>query len=156
MSTPINAKTRRLIQDSAIRRLSYKRRACTNLYVLDEVQPAKSVIRARHQVIQIKKPTAVVFVDEEPLANWAHDCRYLLHDADTGELYKEVKAGFPPHLVNPPETFKAYHTPIVAQNPLRKIWTLDMEVLFPWRMRKGNRYAILYSGASNNRHTNDL
>jgi hypothetical protein len=156
MATPISTKTLRLIQDSAIRRLSSKRRASTNLYVLDDVQPAKSVIRARHQVIQIKKPTAVVFVDEEPLANWAHDCRYLLHDADSGKLYQEVRAGFPPYLVNPPDTFKAYHTPVVAQNPLRKIWTLELEVLFPWRFRKGNRYAILFSGASNNRHTNDL
>ena len=156
MSKPINPKTLRLIQDRAIRRLSSKRRASTNLYVLDDIQPAKSVIRARHQVIEIKKPTAVVFVDDEPLANWAHDCRYLLHDAETGKLYQEVKASFPPYLVEPPDTFKAFHTPVVAQNPLRRIWTLDLEVVFPWRLRKGNRYAILFSGASNNRHTNDL
>jgi len=156
MPTPINAKILRLIQDSAIRRLSSKRRESTNLYILDDVQPAKSVIRARHQVIQIKKPTAVVFVDEEPLANWAHDCYYLLHDADSGKLYQEVKASFPPYLVNPPDTFKAYHTPVVAQNPLRKTWALDLEVVFPWRIREGIRYAILFSGASNNRHTNDL
>lgn len=97
-----------------------------------------------------------MFVDEEPLANWAHDCHYLLHDADSGQLYQEVKASFPPYLVNPPDTFKAYHTPVVAQNPLRKTWSLDLEVVFPWRIREGIRYAILFSGASNNRHTNDL
>jgi hypothetical protein len=156
MPTPINDKTRRIIQDNAIRRLSNKRKASTNLYVLDDVQPAKTTIRARHQAIPIKKPTAVVFVDQEPLANWSHDCLYLLHDADSGKLYQEVKAGFPPYLVNPPETFKAFHTPVVAQNPLRKVWSLELEVIFPWRLRKGNRYAVLFSGASNNRHTNDL
>ena len=156
MATPINVKTLRLIQDSAFRRLSTKRRASTNLYVLDDVQPAKSVIHARHQAIRIKKPTAVLFVDDDPLANWAHDCRYLLHDANDGKLYQEVQASFPPFLVDPPSTFKAFHKPVVARNPLRKIWTLAQEVAFPLRISKGKRYAILYSGASNNRHVNDL
>jgi len=156
MKTPIDPKILRSIQDATFRRLSAKRRATTNLYVLEEIQPAHSEIMARHQRIPIKKPSVVVFVDDNPLANWAHDCRYLLHEADSGKLYQEVQAGFPPFLVNPPDTFKAFHTPLVAQNPLRKIWSLDQKVLFPWRIRKGNRYAILFSGASNNRHTNDL
>jgi len=156
MATTINAKTLRSIKDSAFRRLSAKRRSTTNLYVLEEIQPAKSVIQAGHQAIPIKQPTVMVFVDDEPMANWSHDCRYLLHDADSGKLYQEVKAGFPPFLVNPPDTFKAFHTPVVMQNPLRKIWTLDLGIAFPWRIRKGNRYAVLFSGASNNRHTNDL
>lgn len=156
METLVNSKILRAIQDGAFRRLSAKRRITTNLYVLEDVQPAKSVIKARHQAIPIKEPTAVVFVDDEPMANWSHDCRYLLYNADSGKLYQEVEAGFPPYLVNPPDTFKAFHTPVVAQNPLRKIWTLDLKVAFPWRIRKGNRYAVLFSGASNNRHTNDL
>ena len=156
MATTINAKTLRSIKDNAFRQLSTKRRASTNLYALEDIQPAKSVIKAGHQQIPIKQPTAVVFVDDEPLANWSHDCRYLLHDADSGKLYQEVKAGFPPYLVNPPDSFKAFHMPVVAQNPLRKIWTLDLDIAFPWRLRKGQRYAVLFSGASNNRHTNDL
>jgi len=156
MTTPISAKTLRAIQDGAFRRLSAKRRATTNLYILEDVQPANSEIRAGHQSIPIRQPTAVVFVDDEPMANWSHDCRYLLHNAEDGKLYQEVKAGFPPYLVNPPDTFRAFHTPVVAQNPLRKIWTLEIDVAFPFRLRKGNRYAILFSGASNNRHTNDL
>lgn len=153
----INAKTLRSIQDAAFRRLSAKRRSSTNLYILEDVQPAKSVIKAGHQVIPINQPTAVVFVDDEPLANWSHDCRYLLHNADSGKLYQEIKASFPPFLVDPPSTFKAYHCPVVAQNPLRKIWKLEAELAFPVRLYpKGERYAILFSGASNNRHTNDL
>lgn len=156
MTVLINADTLRVIKDKTVRRLSAKRRMTNNLYILEEVQPAQSVIKAGHQTIRLRQSTAVVFVDEEPMANWSHDCRYLLHDADTGELYKEVKASFPPYLVNPPPTFKAFHCPVVAQNPLRKVWPLELEFVFPWRIRKGNRYAILFSGASNNRHTNDL
>jgi hypothetical protein len=156
MSTLVDAKILRGIQDGAFRRLSAKRRATTNLYVLEDVQPANSEIKAGHQIIPIKQPTAVVFVDDEPMANWSHDCRYLLHDADNGKLYQEVKANFPPYLVNPPDTFKAFHISVATQNPLRKIWTSDLEIRLPWRFRKGKRYAILFSGASNNRHTNDL
>lgn len=148
--------TLRVVKDNALRRLSASRRATTNLYVMEDIQPADSVISARHQRITIDRPTAVVFVDDDPTANWSHQCRYLLHDAETGEQYQEVHAGFPPFLVNVPDTFQAFHMPVVAQNPLRKIWSLDLEVAFPLRVRKGNRYAILFSGASNNRHTNDL
>lgn len=133
-----------------------KRRLNTNLYVIDEVMTHENKIHARHQEINITKPTAVVFVDEDPLANWAHKCRYLLYDSENGRLYKEVKASFPPYLINPPDHFKAFHTPVVHQNPMRKIWSLRRKILFPLRFRKGNRYAILFSGASNNRHTNDL
>jgi hypothetical protein len=156
MTKIIDTQIKRLIQDRAFRGLSSKHRASTNLYVLEDIQPAKSVIKARHQSIRIKKPTVVVFVDEEPMANWAHDCRYLLHDADSGKLYHEVKAGFPPYLIDPPDTFKAFHMPVVEVNPHRKIWKLEKKIAFPWRIPKGKRYAILYSGASNNRHTNDL
>jgi hypothetical protein len=126
---------------------------------LNEVHPPRSTIQAGHQLINIKKPTAVVFVDDEPLANWSHDCRYLLHDPDNGKLYQEVKAGFPPFLVDPPSTFKGFHTPVVLHNPLRRIWTPAPEkvkIRFPWLAPKGQRYAVLFSGASNNRHTNDL
>lgn len=156
MRTPIDAKLLRAIQDSAFRRLSEKRRTTTNLYTLEEILSAESEVKAGHQKILIKKPTVVVFIDEEPMANWSHDCSYLLHDAATGELYREIKAGFPPYLVSPPETFRAFHAPVIMQNPLRKMWTLEREIFFPLRIRKGNRYAILFSGASNNRHTNDL
>ena len=149
-------RTLRTIKNAAFRRLSASRRATTNLYAWEEVQKADTVIHARHQEIPMDRPTAVVFVDDDPMANWSHECRYQLHDAETGDLYQEVHAGFPPFLVDPPATFKAFHMPVVAQNPLRTIWTLDPEIFLPWRARKGDRYAILFSGASNNRHTNDL
>lgn len=158
MTRSIDEKTLRNVKDNAFRKLSAKRRETTNLYVLEEVQESKSIINAGHQVIPVSRPTITVFMDENPLANWAHECRYLLHDAESGELYREVKASFPPYLVNPPESFKAFHRPVVSFNPERITWRLklDLEQMFPWRIRKGNRYAILYSGASNNRHTNDL
>jgi hypothetical protein len=156
MTTAINPKLLRSIQNSALQRLPARRRATTNLYLLEEVKPARSEVMARHQRIPIEQATIVVFVDDEPIANWSHDCRYLLHNAENGKLYREVKAEFPPYLVNPPKTFRAFHTPVALQNPQQKFWPLEEEVTFPWRLPMGTRYAILFSGASNNRHTNDL
>ena len=156
MAKPIHPDILRHIQDNAIERFSMKRRMTTNMYVLDEIQTHENVIRARHQEINITKPTAVVFVDDEPKDNWSHKCRYLLYNAETGQLYREVKAGFPHYLVHPPDNYKAFHTPVVVHNPMRKVWSLRKKILFPMRFRKGNRYAILFSGVSNNRHTNDL
>jgi hypothetical protein len=156
MTKHLNAKILRNIQDGAFRRLPAKRRESTNLYLMEEIQLTKSVIKAGHQTIKIARPTAVVFVDDEPMANWSHNCRYLLHDAETGELYQEVNASFPPSIVNLESTLKAFHTPVVAFNPLQIKWQLESKIRFPFRMRKGERYAILFSGASNNRHVNDL
>lgn len=152
----VNADILRTIQNNTFKRLSAKNRANTNLYVLEETLAEQSEIKAGHQRIPIKRPSIAVFVDEEPLANWSHRCHYLLHDADSGRLYQEVKAGFPPFLVNPPDTFIGFHLPVVAQNPLRKVWGIRDEIHFPLKIRKGRRYAVLFSGASNNRHTNDL
>ncbi|TCP43251.1 caspase family protein [Rhodovulum marinum] len=155
MTTPIDRRLLRKIQNGALRRLPARRRQATNLFVLDDVQKPGALLRARHQEIPVDRDTAVIFADDEPLANWSHDCRYLLHDARTGEMYREVQAGFPPFLLDPPDTFRAFHLPVVAQNPLRRVWTLERE-RFVFRLPKGRRYAILYSGASNNRHVNDM
>ncbi|NNL16301.1 MAG: hypothetical protein HKO81_06630 [Flavobacteriaceae bacterium] len=156
MRTPIDPKILRRIKDNSITRLSFKQRELFNLFVIDDVFPTESVIKARHQAIPIDRPTAVIFVDEQPLANWAHDCRYFLYDVKNAELYREVKASFPPYLNKEPEFFKAFHRPVVQQNPMREIWSLDRDIMMPWRIPKGKRYAILFSGLSNNRHTNDM
>ena len=82
-------------------------------------------------------------------------CRYLLYEPENGELYKTVEAQFPPSLTEEPESFKLFHEPVKWAKPdilwpvARPWWR------WPWRLN-GEAYAILYSGASNNRHTNDL
>lgn len=152
----VNEKTLREIKNATFRKLPAKMRNTANLHILNEVLPSGSSINAGHQKIAIRKPTIAVFIDEEPLANWSHKCRYLLHEAESGVLYSETKAGFPPFLVEPPNTFTAFHEPVVAQNPMQKIWSIREEIHFPLRLRDGRRYAILFSGASNNRHVNDM
>jgi hypothetical protein len=97
----------------------------------------------------------MVFADEAPLFNWGHPCRYLFYTADNGVLYKEEQAEFPPYLINPPESFELFHE-MVPKPSETLLWPPFHK---PPRIKKipwGKRYAVLFSGASNNRHVNDL
>lgn len=143
------------IQDDARLRLAFERQEPSNLYIETEVLRRGHTIEAQHQKIEIERDTVVVFADDVPLANWGHECRYLLYEPENGELYKTVEAQFPPSLTEEPESFKLFHEPVKWAKPdilwpvARPWWR------WPWRLN-GEAYAILYSGASNNRHTNDL
>lgn len=142
------------IQTDAVRRLPFARRTASHLFVLDDLRKAGAAVMAHRQSIPIDRDTAVVFADDEPQKNWAHDCRYLLYAADSGQLYREVPARFPPFLGESPPHFRAFHQPVVVQPGA--VHAVSPAIRMPFRIRDGRRFAILYSGASNNRHVNDL
>jgi len=128
----------------------------TNYFILEEVLPRAARLPIPRRSEQASRPTVVTFADDAPLLNWAHSCRYLLHDAETGELYNEIPAQFPPYASerDTPKSFYAFHQPVrfMEAEPYRRIER-------PYFIRprwQGNRYALLFSGMSNNRHTNDL
>jgi hypothetical protein len=149
------------IQLDAFQRMSWVNAKTANLHIETELLRKGHIINARHQEIPLKHDTVIVFSDDAPLYNWAHPCRYLLYDANSGKLYEEVKAEFPTHLNEPPETYKAFHMPVSfvrSPKPIFRIRT-DYASLMGSPLRfwnRGKRYAVLFSGASNNRHTNDL
>jgi hypothetical protein len=111
---------------------------------------------AYKQKIPVERDSVLVFADDAPRYNWAHPCRYLLHDARSGEFYREVRAQFPPYLMSdPPKTYQGFHLPVKHLEG-QLIYPIIPRLRCPIRFPKGQRYAVLYSGASNNRHTNDL
>ncbi|MBL8415909.1 MAG: hypothetical protein JNM42_15870 [Propionivibrio sp.] len=144
------------VKSGVVSGLSWRAARSTNLHVESSVLVKGDKLLAYKQRIPIERDTVMVFADDAPQYNWAHPCRYLLHDAKTGEFYREVKAQFPPYMTGEaPRTFQAFHQPVRI---------LDAELYYPVlprlrcpiRWTKGQRYAVLFSGASNNRHTNDL
>ena len=142
------------VQSDAVRRITpFWKNA--NLYVQREVLREGHTIQAQQQSIRLKRDSIVVFVDDAPQLNWGHPCRYLLYDARSNELYEQVYAAFPPHLVDTPEAFQLYHQQVSIDHS-RLVWQVrpDRIPLFP--LSRSQRYALLFSGASNNRHTNDL
>ncbi len=148
----------------SLRRMSWAKARAANLHIEETIMPRGHVIEAGHQKIILNRKTIMVFADDAPLYNWAHPCRYLLYDVNDGSLYDEVKATFPPNLVQTVETFKIFHQPtsFVQQDTfrihpeLRKDWASRLGDRFRFYPAQGKRYAVLFSGASNNRHTNDL
>jgi hypothetical protein len=127
----------------------------SNFYIQEEIFDPQSVVPVPRQKLNFSRPTIMAFADDAPRYNWAHSCRYLLYDAESGEQYSEVKAMFPPYAAEKeiPKTFYAFHEPVILA-PV-KYYPVEFypKIRFRW---PGKRYAILFSGMSNNRHTNDL
>jgi hypothetical protein len=143
------------IRSGVFESLAPPHRLTTNLYLDERIREKGEHLGPEFQKIVADRPCVLVFADDAPLANFGHDCRYLLHDPETGKLFREVAARFPPYLKKPPDTLRAFHEPIRVQpNPyLFRVWPILRCPIF---IPDGNRYAILYSGMSNNRHLNDL
>jgi hypothetical protein len=118
--------------------------------------------------IKIEQPTLVVFVDDEPGKNFGHRCHYLLYEAKTGEFKRKVSAQFPYFMFKKPETLELVRTcETIERYKRKKKIRVKLELAelsayaklapFPLKFQiHGRRYAILFSGASNGRHVNDL
>ena len=144
----------RRIQEDAFRSLPGAKLHSTNLHIDLEIREAGRHIGPEFDKIVADRSTVVVFVDEEPQANFQHPCRYRLYDARNGTLYRETPARFPPYEAKVPETFRGFHLPVETRiNPdifkIRPVF--QCPIIFP----DGNRYAILFAGMSNKRHIND-
>ncbi len=131
-----------------------------NLYIHDEVLPAGDRHGAAALGLPIERDSALVFVDLAPTHNWAHPCEYHLHDAQTSELYQVAKASLPPSILTPDrEAVTAFHSPVrmIDTRERRATWRRRIPPItnapsaFP-----GERYAILFTGKAENRHTNDM
>jgi hypothetical protein len=141
-------------QVHAVQALPFPERQTTNLHIDKRVIPAGETVGPKHLRIVTKQASVLVFADTKPMANFGHDCRYLFYSAENGELAQTVAAQLPPYLSKRSDTFVAFHQPVQAipspvTIPIRPI--LRCPVLF-----ERTRYAILWSGASEKRHLNDL
>jgi hypothetical protein len=143
------------VREHAFRQLDWQKRATTNLYLDSRVFESGERIGPEREEAYADRPSILVFADDEPLANFAHDCRYLLYDAKSGELYREKPAQFPPYGKAPPKTLQAFHEPLKAvENP--NLFRLRPYFRCPIILPDGNRYAILFAGMTNKRHLNDM
>ncbi len=144
-----------VIRSQARIHLARRGDAGTNLYVHRAVYRAGEVIQPRRADIVVPRDSVIVFADDEPTKNWGHRCRYLLHDPHSGELTGEIPALLPPTF-DFGERFDAFHTPVVSVSEAATQWPV---VALPWWVfadQTRRWYAILYAGASMNRHVNDI
>jgi hypothetical protein len=146
-----------VIRSQARIRLARAGDATTRLFLHDAVYRAGEVIQPGRAEIVVPRDSVIVFADDEPGKNWGHRCRYLLHDPKSGELIGELPALLPPTF-DFGERFVAFHEPAVASAALEAAvyWPV---VSLPWWIfgdQARRWHAILYAGASMNRHVNDL
>jgi hypothetical protein len=143
------------VREHAFSTLSLRQRTRTNLYADERICQSGETIGPRRQQITTRRPSLLVFADDDPMANFAHPCRYLLYDAQSGELDRIVPAVFPPFVKAPPRTLKPFHEPVqFVKDP--RLFRPKIPFFPCIRRPIGVRYAILYSGMTNKRHLNDM
>ena len=143
------------IRDRAYRAVGPDRLGQVNLYLDHRVREAGERLGPAFQDMRAERPSVLVFVDDEPTANFGHACRYLLFDPESGELHAELPARFPPWEARIPESLEAFHQPI-RPVPVDSLHHVKPELRCPILFPRGRRYAIFYSGMSNTRHLNDM
>lgn len=143
------------VRQHAFTQLDWQKRKSTNLYIDTRVYESGERIGPEREEAFTDRASILVFADDDPFANFAHDCRYLLYDAKSGELYREKPAQLPPYNKMPPKTLQAFHEPMKAiENP--NLYKLKPYFRCPIILPDGTRYAILYAGMTNKRHLNDM
>lgn len=93
------------ISNQVLNTLSPSERQSSVVYLDKRILPPHSTLEIDRRPVQVPSKVVVAFVDLDPTANWAHDCRYLLVDPETGRV-KSVDARFPPFLRGAPETLQ--------------------------------------------------
>jgi hypothetical protein len=89
----------------ALATLSPAERQRSAVYLDERELPAGSSVDIDSQQILVTAPSALVFVDLEPAANWGHASRYLIVDLGTGAV-RSIDAQFPPFLRGAPKTLR--------------------------------------------------
>lgn len=128
------------------------------IYVyLDKIEGAITVETPKQTIRMDKGPGWLFFIDDVPLANWAHSCRFVLV-TESGEIQVE-RATWPPITIG---LFKELTTPI--PEPPNRIDQLNPEHISPNKdsgqiglteTPAANRWAVIISGGFDifNNHT---
>ncbi len=138
-----------------------------NLFLKTEVLSPRGSLSVAEKTRSMPTPveTVHVFADLKPLANWAHPVRHLFYSPENGHLVHSEYDHFPPNdFETDPKAYQPMHIPQVHFEAPRSV--AEPEVGKQFHLPRafsprvlnaaGKRYAILFSGNSNNRHLNDL
>ncbi len=118
----------------------------------------QQMVQGLNKSYELSRPTVVVLADLMPHYNWGHPCEHHLYDSETGEHYDTQKSQFPPNAwFHAPQEFQSLHAPMTLPGgAMADFPKIVPHLNGPISNAPGKRYAILFSGMSNNRHLNDL
>jgi hypothetical protein len=98
------------VREMVLQSMTEQDRAHKPFYIDQVIHPEGKELVIGKNRYRMTSDTIVVFVDDEPGKNWAHDCHYLFFDVQTGEV-KEIPERFPPSLNDIPGTFRLIWKP---------------------------------------------
>jgi hypothetical protein len=85
-------------------------------YLTEQPVVAGTVVDAGPERLRAPWDAVIGFIDQDPMANWSHPCRYLLINSDTGEA-RSIAGRFPAFSKANPGTWRlAYKAPAVPDN----------------------------------------
>lgn len=142
------------VQTHAFYALTWRERQTSNLYIHHGIVAKGEHLGPQQQKVFVDRPSILVFVDDQPLSDFGHPCRYLLYDAHTGSFYRKVEAQFPPFGL-PSNKLSAFHEPFITAAQLTP-FHVRPRLWCPVQVPDGERYAILFSGMAWMRNLNNL
>jgi len=75
--------------------LDHRERSSGVAYLTASAIPAGTRLPIPRADVSAPWDAALAFIDREPMANWAHSCRYVLIGRETGEV-RSIDARLPP------------------------------------------------------------
>lgn len=93
------------VAQRALKELSDQERRGAAVYLDEVVLAAGGALEVDRKEIPIRRASAVVFVDQDPRANWGHASRYLVIGLEDGSV-QSIDSQFPPFLRSVPKTLR--------------------------------------------------
>jgi hypothetical protein len=144
------------VKQQALARLSPTETWATNLYLDRRLHLRGTPLGPALQRLRAPRDCVLVFADDHPLRNFAHDCRYFLYDATTGDFFGELNASFPPYGLRIPVGYERFHY-VVPNEPLQgSSFGIPHPPAVVLPVTSGRRHAILFSGSNELRQLNTL
>jgi hypothetical protein len=93
------------IAKRALEQLAPDERDTSVVYLDERILPAGATVEIDGRAVPVRGPSVLAFVDLEPRLNWGHRSRYLLVDAESGDV-ESFDARMPPFLRGVPATLR--------------------------------------------------
>ena len=98
------------VRELFLEHMTARERMTQVVYIDEMVHRQGDELELGKTKVALSADSIVVFIDEQPGANWGHGCRYAIYDVTSGEV-SEVRESFPPSLVDVPGTYRLISKP---------------------------------------------
>jgi len=91
-------------------------RAQAIAYLTEQPVVVGTIIEAAHEQVPAPWDAVLAFVDQDPTANWSHNCRYIFINPQTGET-RSIVGRFPMFSMADPGSWRlAYKAPALPDS----------------------------------------